>query len=686
MDEVQVLEGSTFMISSPTGDVVEGGVHGLFHRDTRFLSRYRLTVNGETPLALTSRAVDHYSAAFFLTNPPAGDLPENALSIERHRFVGRGLHEDLRIENHIDRDAALEVRLELGADFADLFEVKACCGFTKKGITTREHNDDRGQLAFAYERGPFRRRTAVWFSEQPLIEGDTAVFRVTIPPRASWRTCLEVILALEDEEPKPLYSCDSFYRGASEEDRGLAAWRASVPRLETDWDLLRHVYERACDDLAALRLRAKVAGNEYALPAAGLPWFMAIFGRDTLITAHQALVLGPDLAVGALRALAGLQGRVEDDFREEEPGRILHEVRLGELATLGDKPHSPYYGSVDATPLFLVLLSETYRWTGDADLVRELEANARAALLWIDRYGDRDGDGYIEYERRSAEGLANQGWKDSWNAITFSSGTLAKPPIALCEVQGYVYDAKLRCAELAEEVWRDTALAGHLRTEAAALKERFNRDFWIEERGGYFALALDAGKRRVDSLTSNIGHLLWSGIVEEEKAERVVRRLFSPALYSGWGVRTLSTDDHAYNPIVYHNGTVWPHDNSLIAAGLARYGFREEAVRVVQGLLEAAAFFDHRLPEVFAGYPRERARFPVRYPTSSSPQAWSSGAALLGLRILLGLEPDHRAGTLATAPALPPDVERVALEPLRTLGRTFRVVASKSGASADLVS
>jgi len=412
-----------------------------------------------------------------------------------------------------------------------------------------------------------------------------------------------------------------------------------------------------------------------ALPAAGLPWFMTLFGRDSIITSYQALPFGSRLAVTTLLVLAQRQGTRIDDFRDEEPGKILHEQRFGEMTAFEERPHSPYYGAADVTPLFLILLDEVERWTGNAELVRQLEMEARAALTWIDKYGDRNGDGYVEYDRRNKEtGLENQCWKDSWNSIQFADGTISRLPRATCEIQGYVYDAKRRCARLARQFWNDPALAEQLEKEAAELKRRFNQDYWLEDRE-FFALAIDGDGRKVDSLTSNIGHLLWSGIVEDDKAEAVVRHLMGEKLFSGWGVRTMAEGEGGYNPIGYHVGTVWPHDNSFIAMGLRRYGYREEAAQIAMGMLEAATYFKGRLPEAFAGYPRELTGFPVEYPTACSPQAWASGAPLLLLRAILGLEPvgDH----LLVDPALPAMLGQIEL--LDIPGRWGRVDAFGRG-------
>ncbi len=357
--------------------------------------------------------------------------------------------------------------------------------------------------------------------------------------------------------------------------------------------------------------------------------------------------------------LGALQGTKRDDFRDEEPGKIIHEARWGEMTAFEERPHSPYFGGADTTPLFLVLLDEYERWTGDSALVRELEPVARAALAWIDRSGDLDGDGYVEYQTRNPKsGLDNQCWKDSPDAIKFADGTLAALPRATCEIQGYVYDAKKRCARLARMFWNDPATGDRLDREAENLRRRFNEDFWVADRG-FFALALDGNKRKVDSLTSNIGHVLWSGIADRDKANACAHHLMGDKLFSGWGTRTMAEGEAAYNPLGYHVGTVWPHDTSLVAMGLRRYGFGEEAARLAFAVLQSARFFHGRLPEVFAGYPRGETDYPVEYPTACSPQAWSSGAALLLLRAMLGLEPigEH----LVVEPTLPPEIQRLEL-------------------------
>jgi glycogen debranching enzyme len=675
---IQVLEGSTFMLSDAQGDVVEGSVAGLYHEDTRHLNRFVLTVGGATPTVLTSREIDYYSAAFFTTNPDLDGIAAKSLTIRRHRFVGDGMRETIRVRNHLREPVHVELRLSCGADFADLFEVKGK-DFRKAGSMRREHDPDHGLLGFGYKHETFRAATRVNPSIPGRIEGDDIVWDLRIEPLGEWHTGIEVLVHVDDEVKEPTH--ETFGEPERQATKVLEKWEADVPQVAGGNDVVWHVMERSVIDLASLRLQACVEGNEFSLPAAGLPWFMAIFGRDTLITSYQSMWVGPELARGALTALGGLQGTEMNDFKDEEPGKILHEIRLGELATLGLKPHRPYYGSIDSTPLWLIVLNEYWRWTGDDETVRELEPNARRAIEWMERYGDLDGDGYLEYKTRSPQGLRTQCWKDSWNGVLFSDGVVPDVPVATCEVQGYAYDARVRVAELAHQVWGDPDLAARLRDDAQKLFDRFNADFWIDDRGGYYAVGLDADKRRIDSMTSNMGHLLWSGIVPEDRAETVAGQLFTDGMWSGWGVRTMSWDDQGYNPIGYHIGTVWPHDNSIVSAGLARYGLREEANRIAAAMLEAAAFTEFRLPEVFAGYSREEAPFPVRYPTASSPQAWATAAPFLWFRVALGLEPE--ANGLAVDPLVADALGEVRLKSIHARGKRWDVKAWKTTGSVQ---
>jgi glycogen debranching enzyme len=655
-DTVAILEGNTFVVSDRRGDI-EGSPadpHGLFLDDTRFLSRWVLTIDGQRPTILSTDDIEYFEAQFFLA-PRSGTMyVDTPLSLMRKRTVARGFVETLALDNHSSAPVDIEVRIEAAADFADLFEVKD--SLHKKGSSFRRIESHH--LVFGYRRDEYVRET--WIVAPGASLDDCGVtYRVRLEPHGAWSTRLEVRVVSSSEAVRR----GTTDRLATREERHKRVDQtlAAAPHVRTDWPDLLHTYERSIIDLTALRYFPLLAPG--SLPAAGLPWFMAVFGRDSLITSLQALPFAPELAETTLRVLAARQGTRIDAFRDEEPGKILHESRIGELTAFAERPHSPYFGSADATPLFLILLDEYERWTGDDQLVRELEHPARAALAWLDTFADRMHNGYVSYQRRNEEtGLENQCWKDSWNSIVFRDGSLAGLPRACCEIQGYAYDARLRCARLARMFWSDAALAAHLEERAADLKERFNRDFWMPERE-CFAVAIDGDGRQVDSITSNIGHLLWSGIVDTDKAPSIVQHLLGDRLFSGWGVRTLADGEGAYNPIGYHVGTVWPHDNSIIALGLIRYGYAEESARIASGMLHAAKYFKHRLPEAFAGYSRARTRFPVEYPTACSPQAWATGAPLLFLRTMLGLEP--RGNRLTVDACLPPEMEWLEVRGLR---------------------
>jgi glycogen debranching enzyme len=646
---ISILEGNTFVVSDRRGDI-EGSptdTQGFFTDDTRFLSRWVLTANGIRPSVLSTDDVQYFEAKFFLA-PSSGTIYVDVdMSIMRKRVVGRGFREEIVVENHSAFPKEIDVKIEAAADFADLFEVKD--QLKKKGEYYRRVDGDT--LVLGYKRESYVRETHV---KAPGATFDEAGLRykVTLEPHVAWSTTIDISVVSAFEAAGMFGE-----KWGAKHDRArqirVDQALAMAPKVRSDWLPLIQTYQRSIVDTAALRY-FPILDPSGSMPAAGLPWFMAVFGRDSIIMSLQTLPFVPQLAATTLKVLAHRQGTRVDGFRDEEPGKILHESRLGEMTAFTERPHSPYYGSADGTPLFLVLLDEYERWTGDVDLVRLLEPNARMALRWIDEYSDRLGNGYVSYQRREETGLDNQCWKDSWNSILFRDGTLSKVPRACCEIQGYAYDAKIRCARLARKFWNDSAMADRLEREAASLKARFNRDFWMPERECY-ALAIDGDLRQVDSITSNIGHLLWSGIVDDDKAPHVVRHLMGPKLFSGWGIRTMAEGEGGYNPIGYHVGTVWPHDNSIIAWGLNRYGYRDESSTIASGILQAAKFFNYRLPEAFAGYPRRETQFPVEYPTACSPQAWATGAPALLIRTMLGLEP--RGNRLTVDAALPPHIE-----------------------------
>ena len=669
---VKILDGNTFVVSDSRGDIEASLTDptGLFSFDTRFLSQWILTVNGQRLTPLSTDDLQYFETRFFLVPGTGTVYVDSKLSVIRRRAVGNGFREELRILNHDEKPVDLTIRIDAGSDFADLFEVKDA--LKKKGTYSARAKE--GRLVLGYQRDTFTRATDISATEPARVDKNGLTFKTRIEAQDEWSTNLDVVTTVLESgrgREQPTFARP---RGRQNMEANLKRWLDDAPTLECDWDALRETYRRSLVDLAALRFSPPIMGRR-SLPAAGLPWFMTMFGRDSIFTSLQVLPFAPSLAATTLRALGEWQGTVVDDFRDEDPGRILHEMRYGELPAFEERPHSPYYGCADATPLFVVLLDEYERWTGDRRLVHELEYEARAALNWIDEYADLMGNGYISYKRRNEKtGLENQCWKDSWDSISYHDGRLAGFPRATCELQGYAYDAKMRGARLAREIWKDEQFAGTLERQAADLKRRFNRDFWIED-GEYFALALDGDGNQVDSLSSNIGHLLWSGIVDKAKAKAVARHLLGTRLYSGWGVRTLAEGEGRYNPIGYHVGTVWPFDNSFIAWGLRRYGFKEEAAQVAAGILAAADFFDGRLPEAFGGYERTLTRYPVQYPTACSPQAWSTGAPLLLLRTMLGLEPV--GDLLVVDPALPVGIGHIAL--LDIPGRWGRIDAFGRG-------
>jgi glycogen debranching enzyme len=675
--QFRILEGATFCICDDVGDI-QTDVEGLYAEDTRFLSRFRLTINDKRPLLLNSDKIEYFSAGFFMRNPLAGELLQDDLMIRRERFVGDGMQDRIHVTSHGMRRVEFQLALEFGTDFADILSVKEhdfALGDPLRakplpGQRPVSYDAERNQLLIDDEEGSFL-KTQVVFSQRGEVEDSRVVYQIALEPRERWELQVDIFPLPDGEPVAPRFAERRFGDEVGRVRDSLAAWQLRVPQLRTSWDSLAHAFTGSVSDLASLRMRSDGSGIG-RLPGAGVPWFMTVFGRDTIITCLQTLLFGPELARTALEVLAELQAKEDDPSIDAEPGKIVHEVRHGKAAT---NYYSRYYGTVDATPLYLILLSEVWRWTDDVALTRNFKQPALAALEWIDRWGDRDGDGFVEYERRAERGAVNQSWKDSEDSQRFKDGSLAEAPIAPAEVQGYVFDAKRRIADIAREVWRERELASKLEEESEELRRRFDDAFWIEDRGGYYALALDRNKRPVDSLCSNMGHLLWSGIVPQHRVDAVADRLMGDELWSGWGVRTMSTADAGYNPLSYHNGTVWPHDNSLVAWGLARYARWPEAQRIVQRMLTAARHFDYQLPEVFAGMRRSETPFPIAYPTAARPQAWAAGTPVLLLQILLGLRPDRRRHSLETvAPReLPSWAGNIRLTGVRAFDRVWDV-------------
>jgi glycogen debranching enzyme len=658
---INLVEGSSFCISGRSGDMVPGSPQGLFFRDTRFLSRFELRVNGQQPEPLAAAIPEAFSATLVSRTRPRPGRADSTLLVFRYRHIGRGMREDLHIRNFGEEPAFCSLELVIDADFSDLFEVKE--GHV---TTTGEHSAETvdGQMLFRHQRGASRRGVRVSFSEPATISGNLATFEVIVPDKGEWSTCIQITPSIEDEEIEPRYKCGQPVERSTPVER-IARWRREIPILETDHDPLEAVVGRGTEDLGSLRI-FDPDHPERVMVAAGAPWFMTLFGRDSLITSWMALIVDPDLALGVLQTLARFQGKEVDPRSEEEPGRILHEMRFGDAPSLSLGGGRVYYGTADATPLFVMLLGELRRWGLAREPVDQLLPHADRAMAWIEEYGDKDGDGYVEYHRQTDRGLANQGWKDSHDGIRFATGRIAQAPIALAEVQGYVYGALLARHYFAVEVG-DTAAADRYRAKAVELKRRFNEDFWLEDRGWY-AVGLDRDKKPIDSLASNMGHCLWTGIIDEEKAPMVAQRLMSPEMFSGWGIRTLASGMGGYNPISYHCGSVWPHDNALIAAGLMRYGFVDEARTVIMAMVDAAMTQAARLPELFSGLGRDEFPTVVSYPTSCSPQAWSAASALLFLRTLLRFDPWIPHGKVWVNPALPEEIHYLKVERIPLAG------------------
>jgi len=640
-----LIEGSSFCISEPGGDILPGRPQGLFVRDTRVLSRWELTVDGKEPQPLSVQHAEPYAATFIGRLPPRAGKADSTLLVVRRRYIGDGMREDITIRNTAARSVRCVLELGADADFADLFEVK---GRSKPRAAASVHAAD-SSLVITSGRRDRDQELVINGDGEPTVADGSLTWRLAIPGHGERTVSIEAV-PVNDGVPMTL----RYPRGKKIERaipaKRLRKWRRRGPQVRTADQNLAAVLDRSVEDLGALRI-FDPAHPRRPVVAAGAPWFMALFGRDSLLTAWMLLPWDAGLAAGTLQTLAAWQGEEVDAASEEEPGRILHEVRFGPASAMALGGRQAYYGTADATPLFVMLLGELQRWGFKEATVAALLPHADRALAWIEEYGDADGDGFVEYCRKTSHGLANQGWKDSWDGINFADGAIAEPPIALAEVQGYVYAAYQARAELAASAG-DQAGARLWRKKAKQLKRAFNERFWLPDRG-WFAVGLDRDKRPIDSLTSNIGHCLWTGIIDNDKAASVVRHLMSDDMFSGWGIRTLAQSMAAYNPMSYHNGSVWPHDNAICAAGLMRYGYVEHAQRVAESILDAAEHFAYRLPELFCGFSRQEFGTPVPYPTSCSPQAWAAAAPLLLVHTLLRFVPDMPTGQLWCAPVVP---------------------------------
>ncbi len=661
--QTAIHQAQTVLVSEPDGQVNWPSDKGLYFFDTRLISSWTIYANGEKWELLNGGAVTYYASRVFLTNcqivTQDGIIPPRTLSLVVSRSISGGMHEDLDVTNHGAAHVRFQLEIAVRCDFADIFEVKSNRIVRRGRIETR-WSEHQQRLATTYVNGDFSRAVTISprrHSSRAVYANGRLSFEIGLDAGQSWHCCLVYDLADGDKQFPAPEDCTAHAHG-SQHAETLADWLRTVMKIRTSNEEFYRLYRQALEDMAALRLPMNGTDHMAFLPAAGLPWFVAPFGRDSLIVSIQNLLIYPEFARGALDILGSLQSTVDDPHRDAEPGKIPHEMRYGELAHFKLIPHTPYYGTADATPLYLITLHAAWRATGDRSLLERHLETAEGCLTWIDKYGDRDGDGFQEYQTRSDVGYENMAWKDSGDCVVYADGSLVKGPKALCELQGYVYDAWLRMADVYDELGKP-ARAQELRDKAQILFDRFNEAFWDEEFG-FYAFALDGDKKQVLSVASNVGHCLFSGIIRPDRAKRVVERLMQPDMWSGWGIRTLSALNPAFNPYNYQTGSVWPHDNGIIALGFKRYGFGAEAAAIAHDISVAGShFLSNQLPELYAGIQRDGGNFPVQYIGANVPQAWAAGSSFMLIQAMLGVIPDAPRGRLYVYPELPewlPDI------------------------------
>lgn len=667
---VTINRDDRVLVCQPDGRIEAAAEEGFFARDTRFVSGWEMLVNGRRPVLLNSSPVQFYSSRFEYTNDtlldPVGPIERHSLSIRVDRTISGGVHEDYDVTNYGRREATLTIEVEIASDFADMFDVKSG-DLVRRGSLNSRWFRSRRELRTRYDNREFRRELIIAIEKAdsaPQFANGRLIFVARIPPRGVWHACVRWLPITGSGRRPATLGCHALTDASNGAGQTLA--RLPIVSLTTPNRSVSRAWDQAVQDMEALKLEDPAFGRGVFIPAAGVPWFVTLFGRDSLVVSMQCISGYPEFAAGALRRLSQLQATGDDPERDMEPGKIPHEIRHGELAALGILPFQPYYGTHDATSLFVIVLSYLYQWLGDEAVLERYLPNAEAAMGWIDRAGDRDGDGLQEYMTRSSHGYYNQGWKDAGDAVQHADGTLAPLPIALIELQGYVYDAKLRLAAIHELLGKPRP-AARLRAEARRLFELVNDRLWWEAEGTYY-LGLDGAKQPIMSVASNPGHLLASGIVPVERAERLVRRLLADDMWSGWGIRTLSTEHRGYNPFSYHTGSVWPHDNALIAGGFAHYGFHAEAAKVARGIFDATERFQaNRVPELFSGLPRHDGSFPVQYLGANVPQAWAAGAIIRFIAILCGIHgrSDAAGSQIYVNPHLPDWLPELTISNLR---------------------
>jgi glycogen debranching enzyme len=681
--QIAIHQAMTVLVTEPDGHITWPSDKGLYFFDTRLISAWSVYANGTEWDLLNGGALNFDSARIFLTNraflTEDGSIARQTLAFGLARVIDQGMHEDLDITNYGQKPIRFNLELAMRSDFADVFDVKARRDIRRGHINT-DWLETRQTLRTTYRNADFSRSVAVsvgMSDSRAVFANGRLSFEVGLPPGGTWHCCLLYEFADGDKRYHAPNDCAE-YAESSSQAKAHRDWRQTVLKIRTSNEEFYRFYYQAIDDMAALRLPLAGTDHMVFLPAAGLPWFMAPFGRDSLIVSLQNILVYPEFARGSLDILGRWQAKERDEFRDAEPGKIMHELRYGELAHFKLIPHTPYYGTADATPLYLITLHAAWRATGDHTLLERYLPNAEAALQWIDNDGDRDGDGLQEYQTRSPVGYENMAWKDAGDSMTYLDGTPVRGPKALCELQGYVYDAWMRMAEVFDALGKPDR-ACELRLKAARLFKKFNETFWDEE-SGFYAYMLDGEKQKVMTVASNPGHLLWSGIVPPDRAARVVARLMAPDMNSGWGIRTLSSKHPAYNPYSYQNGSVWPHDNSLIVLGFKRYGFNAQAAQIARDISEAAShFLLYQLPELYAGVARNGANFPVQYLGANVPQAWAAGSCFALLEAMLGIQQDAPNDRLYVDPDLPEWLPDVTLLDLRVGRRHLDIRFRRDG-------
>jgi glycogen debranching enzyme len=686
--QISIHHGQTVLISDENGQIDWPSEKGLYFFDTRVLSSWNIYANGEPWELLNGGAVSYYGSRIFLTNRSLltedGTIPQRTVGLTISRWISGGMHEDLDLTNDSMKAVRFQLEIALRCDFADIFEVKSG-SIVRRGRITTDWSEPRQQLRTTYRNGDFSRAVTISPTRSPakaVYANGRLSFEVRLEPGGSWHCCLLYTLTDGDRHfHSPTDCVEQSHK--SHHSETMADWLQNVVKIQTSNEEFYRLFRQALEDMAALRL--PIAGTDHLvfLPAAGLPWFIAPFGRDSLIVSLQNTLIYPEFARGALEILGSLQAKQEDKYRDAEPGKIPHEMRYGELAHFKRIPHTPYYGTADATPLYLITLHAAWRATGDRVLLEQHLKTAEGCLSWIDNYGDRDGDGFQEYQTTSPVGYENMSWKDSGDCVVYPDGSLVKGPKALCELQGYVYDAWLRMAEVFDALGKpDRAQA--LRAKAGALFDRFNEAFWDEELG-FYAYALDGEKKKVLTVASNAGHCLWSGIVPPERARKAVERLMAPDMWTGWGIRTLSKNNPAFNPYNYQTGSVWPHDNAIIAMGFKFYGFSAEAARIAHDISFAATHFRlNQLPELYTAFERHETNFPVQYIGANVPQAWAAGAGFMLTQALLGFLPDAPRNKLYVDPSLPTWLPDLTVRDLRIGKRKLDIRFWREGEQTSL--